>query len=323
MRSGALLAAGHRMQPDPQAASRPLTIVVTGATGLIGSALVAHLRAEKHTVRRILHSPRAREAGDVVWDPMRTALPADALADADAVVHLAGEPVAHRWTEERKRNIRESRVRATEQLARAVCAVDVKPRVFLSGSAVGYYGDRGEEVLDETSSPGSDFLARVCVDWENATKPMVDAGVRVVLLRTGIVLSPRGGALARLLPIFRLGAGGPIGGGRQWMSWIGLSDHVRAMQHALATDTLTGPANLCAPNPVTNAEFATTLGRVLARPAIVPVPALALELLYGEMASATLLAGQRAIPKALSASGFTFTEPTLEGALRAEVRARA
>ena len=144
----------------------------------------------------------------------------------------------------------------------------------------------------------------------------------MVLLRTGIVLSPRGGALARLLPIFRLGAGGPIGGGRQWMSWIGLRDHLAAMQHALATDTLTGPANLCAPNPVTNAEFATTLGRVLARPAIVPVPALALELLYGEMASATLLAGQRAIPKALSASGFAFAEPTLEGALRAEMRTR-
>jgi uncharacterized protein len=307
------------MQPDPRAASGPLTVVVTGATGLIGHALVESLRAQKHDVRRILHSPRAREAGDIVWDPMRTPLSVDALAGADAVIHLAGEPIAHRWTDERKRAIRESRVRATEQLAQAVRALDVKPRVFLCGSAVGYYGNRGDEVLDETSPSGSDFLARVCVEWEDATKPMADAGVRVVFLRTGIVLSPRGGALERLLPIFRLGVGGPIGTGRQWMSWIGLHDHVRAMGHALVTDTLSGPANFCAPNPVTNAEFAVILGRVLRRPAIVPVPALALELLYGEMATATLLSGQRAIPKALSASGFTFGEPTLEAALRMEI----
>lgn len=308
------------MQPDSVATPSPLTVVVTGATGLIGSALVERLRARGHTVRRLLHSPRAAGAGDVVWDPARGALPAGALSGADAIVHLAGEPIAHRWTDERKRTIRESRVRATEELAQAVRALDTKPRVFLSGSAVGYYGDRGDDLLDETSAPGSDFLARVCVEWERATAPIADAGVRVVLLRTGIVLSPAGGALARLLPIFRFGAGGPIGSGRQWMSWIGLADHVRAMEHAFFTEALCGPANLVSPNPVTSAEFATTLGRVLSRPALVPVPAFALELLYGEMAKATLLAGQRVLPKALSAAGFSFVEPTLEGALRAELR---
>jgi uncharacterized protein (TIGR01777 family) len=308
------------MPPDSSAPSAPLSVVVTGATGLIGTALVERLRARGHTVRRLIHSPRRAAAGDMVWDAAGAGLPAGALTGADAIVHLAGEPIAHRWTDERKRAIRESRVRATEQLAQEVRALDPKPRVFLSASAVGYYGDRGDELLDETSAPGGDFLARVCVEWEHATTPIAGAGVRVVLLRSGIVLSPRGGALARLLPIFRLGAGGPIGGGRQWMSWIGLADHVRAMEHALVTDSLHGPANLVAPNPVTNADLTTTLGRVLVRPALVPVPAFALRLLYGEMANATLLAGQRALPKALAASGFEFAEPTLEGALRAELR---
>lgn len=308
------------MQPDSLSTPSPLTVVVTGATGLIGTALVERLRVSGHTVRRLLHSPRGSVAGDVVWDVARAALPVDALLGADAIVHLAGEPIAHRWTDERKRAIRESRVRATEQLARGVRALDTKPRVFLSGSAVGYYGDRGDELMDETSVAGSDFLARVCVEWEHATAPIANAGVRVVLLRTGVVLNPAGGALARLLPIFRLGAGGPVGSGRQWFSWVGLADHVRATEHALVTDALRGPANLTAPNPVTNAEFATTLGRVLKRPALVPVPAFALRLLYGEMAEATLIAGQRVLPKALSASGFTFAEPTLEGALRAELQ---
>jgi uncharacterized protein (TIGR01777 family) len=260
------------------------------------------------------------EADDVVWDPASGALSPDALAGADAIVHLAGEPIAHRWTDERKRAIRESRVRATEQLAQAVRALDTRPRVFLSGSAVGYYGDRGDTALDESSGPGSDFLARVCVEWEGAAAPIAELGVRLVLLRTGIVLSPKGGALERLLPIFRLGGGGRLGSGRQWMSWISLHDHVRAMEHALFTESVRGPANLVAPNPVTNAHFTATLGRVLARPALVPVPSFALELLYGEMARATLLAGQRALPTALLAAGFEFAEPTLEGAVREELQ---
>lgn len=309
------------MSPEPDTPQSSRTIVVSGATGLIGSALVKSLRARGHRVRRLLRTARERTADDVVWDSSTGPVPPEALADADAVVNLAGEPVAHRWTSERKHAIRESRVRSTAMLAQAIASSSRKPSVFLSGSAVGYYGDGGDALLDESSDPGSDFLARVCVEWEAAAAPAADAGVRVVLLRTGIVMSPRGGALAKLLPIFRLGGGGPLGSGRQWMSWIGLTDHVRAVEHALVTDSIRGPANLVAPNPVTNAELAATLGRVLARPALVPVPAFALELLYGEMARATLLAGQRVLPKALSAAAFEFSQPTLEAALRAELAA--
>jgi uncharacterized protein (TIGR01777 family) len=235
------------------------------------------------------------------------------------VIHLAGEPIAQRWTSARREAIRESRVRGTELLARAIAALDRKPRVLLSGSAVGYYGDRGDEPVDEESAPGTDYLAGVAREWEGAAGAARDAGVRLVLLRTGIVLSPRGGALERLLPPFKLGVGGPIGTGRQWMSWISLDDHLHAMEHALATNGLHGPMNLVAPNPVTNAEFAATLGRVLGRPALVPVPSFALELLYGEMARATILAGQRAYPKSLLRSGFEFSHPTLEQALRFEL----
>ena len=307
------------MSSQDSPSSSTLFIAVTGATGLIGTALVTQLRTRGHTVRRVLHSQRSAEPGDVVWSADMGPVPPSALEGADAVIHLAGEPVAHRWTDDRKRAIRNSRVRSTELLADAVRAMRTKPAVFLSGSAIGYYGDRGDDLLDESSVPGRGFLADVCVDWERAAAPIADAGVRVVMLRTGVVLSPNGGALGRLLPIFRLGGGGPIGSGRQWMSWISLTDHVRAMEHALHTESLHGPVNLVAPNPVTNADFATILGRVLSRPAIVPVPAFALELLYGEMARATLLAGQRVVPKALSAAGFAFETPTLEGALRTEL----
>jgi uncharacterized protein (TIGR01777 family) len=306
------------MLPDSPAAS-PYTVAITGATGLIGTALVATLHSLGHRVRRLLRSPHGAGADDIVWDPAQGELATGALDGVDAIVHLAGEPIAHRWTEPRKRAIRDSRVRATELLARAVATLERKPSVFLSGSAVGYYGDRGDEILDESSAPGGGFLASVCAEWEGAAAAVADAGVRLVLLRTGIVLSPRGGALERLLPIFRLGGGGPLGGGGQWMSWIGLGDHVRAMQHALFTEMVRGPANLVAPNPVSNADFATTLGRVLARPALVPVPGFALELLYGDMARETLLAGQRVLPRVLLASGFEFAQPTLEGALRAEL----
>jgi hypothetical protein len=297
------------------------TIAITGATGLIGSALADRLRARGHIVRRIVRSNPA--PGDVLWDPSRDLLAAGALTGVDAVVNLAGEPIAHRWTAERKAALRESRVRGTALLARAVSALPVKPRVFLSGSAVGYYGDRGDEVLDETAGAGTGFLARLGVDWESAAAPVADAGVRVVLLRTGIVLSPDGGALAKLLPIFRLGGGGPLGSGRQWMSWITLDDHVRAMEHALFTEGLRGAVNLTAPAPVRNAELAATLGGVLGRPALLSVPAFALELLYGEMARETLLAGQRVMPAALTSAGFQFEEPALEGALRRILKSAA
>ena len=294
-------------------------IAISGSSGLIGRALLARLRLNGERVRRLVRSADPESPDDIVWDPMRGTLDPRQLDGVAAVIHLAGEPIAQRWTGARRDAIRESRVRGTELLARTIAALDRKPDAFLSGSAVGYYGDTGDEAVDEESASGNDFLAQVAREWEAATGAARSAGVRVVLLRTGIVLSPHGGALERLLPPFRLGVGGPIGTGRQWMSWIALEDHLRAMEHATATVGLHGPVNLVAPNPVTNAEFAATLGRVLDRPAIVPVPAFALELLYGEMARSTILAGQRVAPNKLLRSGFHFAHPTLEEALRFEL----
>ena len=305
------------MLPDPLASQAPISIAITGATGLIGSALVERLRAHGHTVRRLVRSPRDAREGDVVWDAERSELATPALRGVDAVVNLAGAPIAKRWTAERRRDIRNSRVAGTQSLARAIAAMEPRPRVLLNASAVGYYGSRGDEVLSESSAPGSGFLAGVTVEWERATAAAAEAGARVVLLRTGVVLSAKGGALAKMLPPFRLGMGGPLGSGEQWMSWIALEDHLHAMEHALFVDSVSGPVNLVSPNPVRNLHFATTLGRVLTRPAVIPVPAMALELLYGEMARETILASQRALPAALSASGFDFQYPTLEGALRA------
>jgi len=303
--------------PDPLATQPPITIAVTGATGLIGSSLVQRLSAHGHTIRRFVHSPGDAQPGDVVWDAERGALPPGALDGVEAVVNLAGAPIAKRWTDERKQDIRASRVTGTEQLARAIAAMHEKPRVLVNASAVGYYGDRGDEVLTESSAPGRDFLAGVCVDWERATTPAADAGVRVVLVRTGVVLSKDGGALAKMLPPFKLGMGGPMGSGEQWMSWIALEDHLHAVEHCLFVDRVRGAVNLVAPNPVRNSHFTTTLGRVLARPALIPVPAIALTLMYGEMARQTILASQRVLPDALAASGFDFRHPTLEGAIRA------
>jgi uncharacterized protein len=307
------------MPTDPASSTTSSFVAISGATGLIGSALAARLRARSVRVRRLVRTAHPQSPDDIVWDPMRGVLSPDDLEGADAVVHLAGEPLAHRWTDARRRAIRESRVRGTELVARTIAALDRRPRVLLSGSAIGIYGDRGDEPVDEESALGSDFLAGVTREWEAASVAAADAGVRVVLLRSGIVLSPKGGALERLLLPFRLGIGGPIGNGRQWMSWIALDDHVRAMEHALVTTGMHGPVNLVSPNPVTNAEFAATLGRVLSRPALVPAPAFALELVYGEMARATILAGQRVLPKVLLRTGFQFAHPTLEQALRYEL----
>ncbi|HEU4720002.1 MAG TPA: TIGR01777 family oxidoreductase [Gemmatimonadaceae bacterium] len=302
-----------------ESSSAPPFVAITGATGLIGRAIVARLRLDGRRVRRLVRSARPDDPDDIVWDPKRGVLDPRDLEGAEAVIHLAGEPIGQRWTGSRREAIRESRVRGTELLARAIAALDRRPGVLLSGSAVGIYGDRGDEAVDEESATGTDFLAGVAREWEGATAAAKEAGVRVVLLRSGVVLSPHGGALERLLPPFRLGVGGPIGTGRQFMSWIALDDHLNAMEHALATTGLHGPVNLVSPNPVTNAEFAATLGRVLGRPALVPVPSFALELLYGEMARATILAGQRVLPRALLRAGFKFAHPTLEEALRFEL----
>ncbi len=307
------------MSRDSNIGRTPATIAVTGATGMIGSALVARLRARGHTVRRFVRSTRDAQPGDVQWNPTDTALDERALTGCDAIVNLAGAPIAERWTAAHKREIRDSRVRGTSLIAHAISSMAVKPKVVLSGSAVGYYGDRGDEHLDEQSTSGTDVLSRIAREWEGAAAPIANAGVRLVLLRTGIVLSGRGGALGKMLTPFRLGLGGPMGNGRQWMSWIALEDHLRAMEHALFTDVLHGPVNLVAPDPVTNADFAATLGKVLSRPAVIPVPRFALELALGEMADATILASQRAAPRALLASGFHFAHATLEGALRAVV----
>jgi len=307
------------MSSEPLSAPSTSIVAVTGASGLIGRALVERLRGSGVRVRRIGRRSSNADPDDVQWDPMRGVLAPSALDGVDALVHLAGEPIAKRWTEERKRAICESRVRGTELLARTIAGLERKPRVLVSGSAVGVYGDRGDELLDESSVPGTDFLAGIVGEWERATEPAVAAGVRVVLLRTGLVLSRRGGVLEKLLLPFKLGIGGALGSGRQWMSWISLDDQVRAIEYALASPALSGPANIVSPNPVTNAEFAATLGVVLTRPALLPVPGIALELLFGEMARETILAGQRVLPRALVAAGFEFAHPTLEQALRFEL----
>ena len=305
--------------PAPNDRPLPQRVLIAGATGFIGGALAARLAGEGVEVRRLTR--RVRTPQDVQWDPERGDFDARALDGVDAVVNLAGEKIDQRWSADRKRQIRESRLRATTLLARAIAERTDRPRVLVSGSAVGIYGDRGDEILDERSAPGDDFLACLAQEWEEAARPAAMAGVRVVHPRTGIVLGARGGALARMLTPFRLGAGGPLGGGRQWMSWIALSDMVGALTFALRSDHLVGPANFTAPDPARSADFAATLGRVLHRPAVVPTPPFALKLLFGgEMVDATLLASQRALPKALESARFEFRFPRLEDALRHELK---
>ncbi len=292
-------------------AQRPrLTIAITGATGLIGSALTAFLTTGGHTVRAV------KRSGEHRFD-------LSALEGADAVIHLAGAGVAdERWTPERKTELAESRIVLTARLVEAIRGLKVPPKVLLSGSAIGIYGDRHDELLDEASpvggrsERGAGFLAGLCQDWEAAAHEVTLVGTRLVLLRTGIVLSARGGALAKLLGPFKAGLGGPTGTGTQWMSWVGLEDVLGALNHALFTDSVRGPVNLVAPNPVTSHDFAKTLGRVLSRPAIAPIPAFALRAMFGEMAEGTILAGQRVKPRALHDAGFSFLHETLEPALR-------
>jgi uncharacterized protein (TIGR01777 family) len=292
-----------------------MVIAVTGSSGLIGSSLTTALEARGHTIKRLVRRP-ARGAEEISWDPARGQLDARALAGVDAVVNLAGENLAQRWTARVQTRIRASRVNGTTILARALAALPTKPRVMLSGSAVGVYGTRGDEILDESSELGNDFLASVCKDWEAATAPASDAGIRVVHLRTGIVLSREGGALAKMLLPFQLGVGGRLGDGRQWMSWIALADAVAALAFLLREESVAGAVNLVAPNPVMNAEFARTLASVLRRPAAIPVPRFALSLLLGQMGENTVLASQRVRSRRLLEHGFKFKQPTLEQALR-------
>ena len=290
-------------------------MAVTGSHGLIGTALTSRLAAGHDVVRLVRSEPAL---GDIEWDPRTGRLDAAELAGVDAVVNLAGPGIGdHRWTDEYKREIRDIRVRATTLIAEAIATRDDGPRVLLSASGIDYYGDHGAEELDESSANGTSFLAGLCRDWEAATAPAAAAGARVVHLRTGMVLSSAGGALPKLLPLFKLGLGGRFGSGRQWVSWISIDDEIGAIEHLLTSD-VRGPANLTAPGPVTNAEFAKTLGQVLHRPAVVPIPRFGPSLVAGrEAADALLYTGRRVLPRVLQADGFTHAHPDLTSALRA------
>lgn len=293
----------------------PSVIVISGSSGLLGSAVVRSLERQGHTVRRLVRR-RARTVDEISWDPEHDTIDATRFDGVNAVINFAGENLAQRWTNNVKHRIRESRVASTRLLVRTITALNPKPAVFLSGSAIGIYGDRGDEVLEETSSLGNDFLASVCRDWEAATTPAADAGIRVLALRTGLVLARDGGVLTKFLLPFRLGIGGRLGSGDQWMSWIALADYVEAIGFLIRTESIVGPVNLTAPTPVTNAEFTRTLGIVLRRPALIPVPRFALKLAMGEMAEDTALASQRVRPRRLLENTFSFASPTLEAALR-------
>jgi uncharacterized protein len=294
-----------------------MKLVVTGSHGLIGSALVAALEDGGHSVVRLVRGSAL--TGEVHWDPAAGVLDRTLLDGVDGAVNLAGEGIADkRWTDDQKQRIVDSRVRSTDLLARALAELDPRPTVLVSGSAVGYYGDRGDEELTEESSGGADFLADLVRQWEAATAPAEQAGIRVVHARTGIVLSARGGALKKQLPLLKLGLGGRLGSGRQYQSWISIDDEVGGILHALQTDTLSGPVNLTGPEPVTNREFTATLGRVLGRPARLAVPRFALALaLGGQLTDVALLASQRVRPTRLQATGYQFRHPGLEAALRA------
>ncbi len=288
-------------------------ILVSGVSGPIGAALLPFLQTNGYEVTRLVRGPTAG-ARQISWDPAKSISP-DAVSGFDAVIHLAGESIVGRWTAAKKTKIHDSRVVGTRNLAQALAEARERPHAFICSSAIGYYGDRGEEVLNEKSSPGTGFLPDVCREWEASTQPAGDAGIRTVQLRTGVVLSPQGGALGKMLTPFKMGVGGRIGDGRQWMSWIDVLDMVGAIHYILNTELLRGPVNMVAPNPVTNAEFTSTLASVLSRPAILPMPAFAVKLAFGEMGETVLLGSQRVEPAQLIASGYTFRFSELRASL--------
>jgi uncharacterized protein (TIGR01777 family) len=307
------------MVPQNQPPRRTLgamRVVISGSSGLIGTALVARLKADGHEVVRLVR--RAPAPGEARWDPSTGTLDRATIDGADAVVNLAGAGIGDkRWTDAYKAELLDSRLKGTELLARTIAAVERRPSVLLSGSAIGFYGATGDEVLDEQSPAGTDFLARLCVDWEAATGAASAAGVRVAHLRTGIVLAKHGGALKKQLPLFKFGLGGKFGSGKQYQSWISLADEVSAISFLL-TAPVSGPVNLTAPTPVTNGEFTKVLASVLRRPAILPIPSFGPKLLFGrELVEHLLLTGQRVVPEALRQAGFAFDHPELRDALRA------
>ncbi|MFO0871462.1 MAG: TIGR01777 family oxidoreductase [Pirellulales bacterium] len=318
-----LFAYRHRTTADDLAAlsgaGHPrLRVLISGASGLVGSSLVPFLTAGGHDVTRLVRPGHTATGPSLPWESLEGPS-SGGLAEPpfDAVVHLAGEGIANgRWTAKRKQRIRDSRVEGTHRLCSALARLPTPPAVLVSTSAVGFYGNQGDRLLEEDQPAGDDFLAQVCRDWEQATQPAVAAGIRVVQLRYGVILSGKGGALTRMLPPFRLGIGGPLGNGRQYLSWIALDDVLSAIAHAMTTQALSGPVNVVAPEAVTNTEFSRTLGRVLRRPAVLPLPATAARLALGELADALLLASQRVVPVKLVATGFRFRYSDLEEALR-------
>lgn len=302
---------------------RRLRIAISGASGLVGSELAARLSAQGHDVHRLVRKTRDGGNTAIAWDPKAGWIEVEKMEDLDAVIHLAGENIAEgRWTAAKMRRIHESRVAGTQLLAKTIAGLDRPPRTFICASAIGFYGDRDEEPLTEISALGEGFLPDVCRDWEAAAAPAREAGIRVVHLRLGVVLSLAGGALRKMLPPFKLGLGGRLGNGRQWMSWISLDDAVRAIEHALDHEELRGAVNLTAPRPVTNEEFTKALGRALRRPTIAPAPAPAVRLLLGRMADDLLLASAMVLPEALRTSGFDWRHTTIEAALEEMINGR-
>ena len=300
-----------------------MKIAITGASGLIGRALSTSLAADGHQVVPLVRRPTPSAPDAIQWDPAAGTIEAAGLEGIDGVVHLAGAGIGdRRWSDAYKREILESRSKGTALLAETLAALDTPPKVMVSGSAIGYYGDTGDSTVDETAPAGSDFLAEVCVAWEAAAQPAIDAGIRVPFLRTGIVLTDDGGALAKMLPLFRIGLGGRMGSGRQWWSWISLADEIGAIRWLLDHD-ISGPVNATAPTPVTNRDFTKALGEAMHRPTLAPVPSFGPKLLLGsELADALLFTSARVIPTVLSTSGYEFTNPTIDSALRDVLSAR-
>lgn len=295
-----------------------MNVAITGASGLVGTALLNALGSDGHRIVRLVRPGGTALADDVRWNPAVGELDLATLEDCDAVVNLAGASIGEgRWSEERKRTLHDSRVDSTRVLVSGLAKLNHKPRVLVSASAVGYYGDRGDEVLSEASGPGNDFLAKLASEWEAEARKAEASGIRAVILRFGVILSAHGGALPRMLVPFRMGLGGRVGSGKQWMSWLTLGEAVDSIRYTIENAELRGPVNAVSPNPARNADFTRVLAHVLRRPALFPAPAFALRLVLGEMADALLLSSQRVVPRKLEATGYSFRNPDLEAALQA------
>jgi len=300
-----------------------MKILISGSSGLIGTAATTALKSDGHNVVHLVRPGKTTNPGDIQWDPMRATVDVAGLEGIDVVIHLSGAGIADgRWTEERKQLLRSSRIDTTRVLVDSLSRLKQKPRLLIVASAIGYYGSRGDEILTESSTTGTDFLALVCRDWEAEASRAAERGIRTVMLRSGVVLSGKGGALPKMLPPFKLGVGGRLGSGQQWMSWIAIEDVVGIIRHTIAHEQVSGPVNVVAPSPVRNEEFTRLLAGMLHRPAIFPAPAFVLRLAMGEMADAVLLSSDRVKPEQMLAAGYKFRFEILEPALRAAVLSR-